>query len=272
MVKNHPLCGFASDIRIGNYLSLMPIYSPLEWSLILAAAFGDGFLLRTFGQGIGIILTPILTLAFAPRFALGLLAFYSSLASLGMARHVWRKWDRKTTIALLPGQLAGVLVGVWIVAVLPDAKLRWIIGLLCLSFALHRVYAELSGVTPKARRLPLWVGTVMGGASGLSSALANSGGVVLSLFLHSQNFHKTVLLATLWIMFFILNPFKVVAYWKTGILTTPTLLSGLVGVPVLWLGLRAGAWAHQRLPGRTFNLIILGIALAGSLRLLMGTS
>ena len=35
---------------------------------------------------------------------------------------------------------------------------------------------------------------------------------VLALFLHSQNFHKTVLLATLWIMFFILKFFKVVAY------------------------------------------------------------
>jgi uncharacterized membrane protein YfcA len=63
----------------------MPVYSPLEWTLIFAAAFGYGFLVRTFGQGIGITLTPLLTLAFAPRFALGLLAFYSVLASLGMA-------------------------------------------------------------------------------------------------------------------------------------------------------------------------------------------
>ena len=248
----------------------MPVYSPLEWTLILAAAFGDGFLLRTFGQGIGITLTPLLTLAFAPRFALGLLAFYSSLASLGMAKDVWSNWDRKTTFAILPGQLGGVLLGVWIVAVLPDAKLRWIIGVLCLLFALHRTYVELSGHTPTARRLPLWLGTIMGGASGLASALANSGGVVLALFLHSRNFHKTVLLATLWIMFFILNPFKVVMYWQSGILTTPTLVTGLIGLPALWLGLRVGAWIHNKLPGQAFNLIILGIALAGSIRLLMG--
>ena len=248
----------------------MPVYSPLEWTLILAAAFGDGFLVRTFGQGIGITLTPLLTLAFAPRFALGLLAFYSSLASLGMARDVWSKWDRSTTFTVLPGQLGGVLLGVWIVTVLPDAKLRWIIGLLCLLFAIHRTYVELSGHTPKARRLPLWLGTIMGGASGLASALANSGGVVLALFLHSRNFHKTVLLATLWIVFFILNPFKVVVYWQSGILTTPTLVTGLIGLPVLWFGLRVGAWTHDKLTGRAFNLIILGIALAGSIRLLMG--
>ena len=248
----------------------MPVYSILEWTLILAAAFGDGFLVRSFGQGIGITLTPLLTLAFAPRFALGLLAFYSSLASLGMARDVWSKWDRRTAFAVLPGQFGGVLLGVWIVAILPDAKLRWIIGILCLLFAIHRTYVELSGHTPKTRHLPLWLGTIMGGASGLASALANSGGVVLALFLHSQNFHKTVLLATLWIVFFVLNPFRVVVYWQSGILTTPTLVTGLIGLPVLWFGLRVGAWTHVKLTGRAFNLIILGIALSGSIRLLMG--
>lgn len=248
----------------------MPVYSPLEWILILATAFGDGFLVRTFGQGVGITLTPLLTLVFAPRFALGLLAFYSSLASLGMARDFWNKWDRKITFAILPGQLGGMLLGVWIVVVLPDTKLRWIIGLLCLLFALHRAYVELSGHMPKARRFPLWLGTIMGGASGLASALANSGGVVLALFLHSRNFHKTVLLATLWIVFFILNPFKVVAYWQTGILKAPTLVTGLIGLPALWLGLRVGAWTHDKLTGRAFNLIILCIALAGSIRLLLG--
>ena len=251
----------------------MPVYSPLEWTLIFVAAFGDGFLVRTFGQGIGIILTPLLALAFAPRFALGLLAFYSALASLGMAREVWSKWDRRVTFAVLPGQIGGVLLGVWIIALLPEATLRWCIGLLCLVFALHRTYVELRGRIPpaKTRPLPLWLGTLMGGASGISSALANSGGVVLALFLHSQNFHKTVLLATLWIVFFVLNPFKVVMYWQTGILTTPTLVTGLIGLPALWAGLRLGARTHDKLPGRVFNLVILSIALMGSLRLLTGS-
>ena len=246
----------------------MPEYTPLQWALILAAAFGDGFLLRTFGQGIGITLTPILTIAFAPRFALVLLAFFSSLASLGMAREVWSKWDRKITFTVLPGQIGGVMLGVWVVTILPDAKLRWVIGGLCLMFALHRTYIELSGRDFQPKRLPLWLGILLGGASGISSALANSGGVVLSLFLHFRNFHKTVMLATLWVVFFVLNPFKVVVFWQAGIFTLPILVAGLIGLPALWIGLRVGAWTHDRLPGRAFNLVILGIALAGSLRLL----
>jgi len=246
----------------------MPAYSPLEWTLIIVAAFCDGFLVRTFGQGVGITLTPLLTLVFAPRFALGLLAFYSTLATSGMVKALWSKWDRRTTFAVLPGQLVGLLLGVWIVAVLPDAKLRWVIGLLCLLFALHRLYVELRNHVSRVRHLPLWLGTIMGGASGISSALANSGGVVLSLFLHSQNFHKTVLLATLWMVFFILNPIKLISYWRIGVLTSDILITGILGLPVLWAGLRAGAWTHDKLPARVFNLIILGIALSSSLLLL----
>ena len=250
-------------------MSLMPVYSPIEWTLIFAAAIGDGFLVRTFGQGVGITLTPLLALAFSPRFALGLLAFYSTLATFGMARELWSKWDRRAAFAVLPGQIIGVVLGVWIVSVLPDAKLRGMIGLFCLLFALHRIYVELRNHIPRAKNLPLWLGTIMGCASGLSSALANSGGVVLALFLHSQNFHKTVLLATIWVVFFILNPFKLFAYWQTGVLTFSTLVTGLIGLPALWVGLRIGAWAHNKLPGRVFNLIILGIALAGSLKLVL---
>ena len=59
------------------------------------------------------------------RFALALLAFYSSLASLGMAREVWSKWDRKITFAVLPGQIGGVLIGVWIVAGVKRMRFFW---------------------------------------------------------------------------------------------------------------------------------------------------
>jgi len=248
----------------------MPEYSALGWALILAAAFGDGFLVRTFGQGIGIALTPLLTLAFSPRFSLGLLGLYSTLAAWGMARAVWKKWDRRAVLAVLPGELAGLIIGAWVVARLPDAHLRLVIGLLCLGFALHRTHAELRGREAEVAPLPLWLGTTMGGISGITSVLANTGATVLTLFLHSQRFGKTTLLATLWLVFFIFNPLKLVAYWQTGVIGPGTLLTAAAGLPMLFAGLWAGAWAHERLSGRAFNLIILAIALAGSARLLTG--
>ena len=248
----------------------MPEYSLMEWILIFTAALGDGFLVRTFGQGVGIALTPLLTLAFSPRFALGLLAFYSTLAIFGMARAMWNKWDRRTAFTVMPGMLFGALVGVWIVSVLPDAKLSWIIGLVCLLFALHGSYVELSGRTLKVRNLPLWLGVVVGGLSGISSSIANSGGAVLALFMHSRNFQKTLLLATIWIVFLVINPFRLFFYWQADVLTVSTLVTGAAGLPALWCGLRIGSWAHNKLSGHLFNLMILGIALVGSMKLVLG--
>lgn len=247
----------------------MPAHTPLEWALIFAAAFGSGFLLRTLGLGVGIALTPLLTLAFPPRFSLGLIALTSSMTSLGMTRDMWGQWHRRTILLAFPGAAAGILGGTWLVARLPDAQLRAVIGVLCLLFALHRIYVELTGRALEAPRLPPWLGVMIGGLSGLSSALANSGAVVLALFLHSQNLPKTVLVATLWALYFFVNPLKLAAYWQASVITADTLWAGLAGIPCVWAGLRSGAWTHNRIPLRTFNLAILGLALAGSLRLLL---
>jgi uncharacterized membrane protein YfcA len=138
-----------------------------------------------------------------------------------MVRELWSKWVRKITFSILPGQILGVLAGVWLVVHLPEVKLRRVIGLVCLLFAVHRIYVELGGHVPQPKQLPLWFGNIMGGTGGLSSALANSVGAVLSLFLHSRNLHKTFLLATLWMGFSVINPFRVFTFWKIGIITTP---------------------------------------------------
>ena len=108
----------------------MPAHTPFEWTLILAAAFGSGFLIRTIGSGVGIALTPLLTLAFPPRFSLGLIALTSSMTSLGMTRDMWGQWHRRTILLVFPGAAAGIIGGAWLVAWLPDAQLRAVIGIL----------------------------------------------------------------------------------------------------------------------------------------------
>ena len=45
----------------------MPVFTPLEWALIVAGAFGNGFLKRTFGAGVGVTLMPVLTVAFSAK-------------------------------------------------------------------------------------------------------------------------------------------------------------------------------------------------------------
>ncbi|MEE9273940.1 MAG: sulfite exporter TauE/SafE family protein, partial [bacterium] len=176
---------------------MAPEYTLAEWALILAAAVGDGFLLRTFGAGVGITLLPLLTLAFPPRFALALIALYSTMASWGMVRDLWAEWDRRTVYVLMPGLVAGTFIGAWVLTWLTDLRLRQVIGLVCLLFALERLIAEFRRRPVRAGRFPLWAGAGLGVFSGFSSALANTGATILVPFLIAQRFSKAATLGTL---------------------------------------------------------------------------
>ena len=114
----------------------------------------------------------------------------------------------------------------------------------------------------------MWQGGGFGVMSGLCSSLANSGAIFLTPVLISQKLEKITLVSTIWALFAVMNPIKVVAFWQVSVVTMDTVWASVVGLPVLWLGIKAGAWVQERLSGRTFNLCVLSIALGGSIRLL----
>ncbi|MBI1963905.1 MAG: sulfite exporter TauE/SafE family protein, partial [Candidatus Rokubacteria bacterium] len=55
---------------------------------------------------------------------------------------------------------------------------------------------------------------------------------------------------------------------QIGFLTGPILLSSVLALPCLFLGTWLGYRANRRLPRRWFELAMIGVAVAGSLKLL----
>lgn len=141
----------------------MDVTSAFEWGLTLCAALAVDFLKRSFGSGVGMVLTPLLTLVHSPQFALGLLALYMTWADLGMIRDLWKGWNRRFALILFPGITAGMLLGTWILANLSETQLRKFIGGICFVFALYQTIIEIKGRPPAVPRLPLWLGISVGG-------------------------------------------------------------------------------------------------------------
>lgn len=247
----------------------MPDFSILEWAFVLAAGFCNGFLVRTFGAGVGLTITPFLIFAFSPSFSLGLIALFSCWAGLGAAPDFWGKWNARYVLIFAPGIAAGIASGVWLLTWLPQAGLKMVIGAICLCLALYQTLVEIRGRPFEIPPLPTWQGAGFGAMSGLCSSLANSGAIFLTPVLISQRLEKITLVSTIWILYSVMNPIKVIAYWQVSVVTADTVWASLIGLPVLWLGLRFGAWVQDRLSGRTFNLSVLSIALGGSIRLLI---
>lgn len=247
----------------------MPDFTPLEWALIVAGAFGNGFLKRTFGGGVGVTLMPILAVAFTSKFSLVYLALCTTLIDLGIAREMWSLWDRRFTYLFFPGMVLGVVFGGWLLTWIPEYALRTLIGGVCLVIALYQIIVEIRGRPPEVPRLPAWIGLCVGPFSGMSSTLANAGATILIPIMVGQKISPHRIVGTVWALYILLNPMRVAVYWNADILTPAVAGATLVMAPVLWAGIRAGAWLQPRLPRRAFNLSVLTIALIGSLRLLV---
>src|SRR5687768_1567504 len=102
-------------IAVSHYSA---IASPAPDFALLVAATGVaalvvGFLRTSIGGGIGLVLTPTLSLVLPPSVVLALIAPLMNLSDPLTLRYYWRQWDRRQLALLLPSMMAGVVLGTW---------------------------------------------------------------------------------------------------------------------------------------------------------------
>jgi uncharacterized membrane protein YfcA len=241
-------------------------------TLLLAAciaAFVVGFLKTSIGGGIGLVLTPTLSVVLPPRVVLGLMAPLMNLSDPITLRYYWGQWDGRQLRAMLPTILAGIAVGTWLLTLLSETSLRRAIGGVSLAFALLQL-----ALTWRRRPLfglhPHWsVGGAAGLAAGVASAVAHSGGVVMGLYLLGLRLAPATIVATSGALVAFSNILKLAAFWKIGIVGWTILGAALLSTPFAVAGGWAGYRVNRWLPRRLFELLVIGISIAGALRLLV---
>src|SRR2546423_563444 len=121
-----------------------------EWTSILMAAIGVlfiGFSQAGFRGGPGGLTTPICVLAFCargkePTFAIGILLPLLCAGDAFSIYHYWGKWERKNLKYLLPGMIAGVLIGVRLIGKFSSRELNIAIGTLAVLFVIFQLIKE----------------------------------------------------------------------------------------------------------------------------------
>ncbi|HYR72602.1 MAG TPA: sulfite exporter TauE/SafE family protein [Candidatus Acidoferrum sp.] len=242
---------------------------PLLVGLTCAAALVTGFLRNAVGGGIGLALTPLLTLVLPPQPVLamiGLLLLLSDPISLWL---YWRRWDGGEVRRLVPAMLVGIVLGGWLVAGLSATSLRQAIGGAALLFGSVQLAVMLRGGTPTAAPSSPPVAMGVGLTAGVASTVAHSGGVVLGLYLVGRPLTSAGIVATGTLAYAISDVVKVGTYAAIGWVTPPLLLATVAATPLLYLGSWLGYRLNARLPRRAFALTLVAIALTGALRLLL---
>jgi uncharacterized membrane protein YfcA len=114
-------------------------------------------------------------------------------------------------------------------------------------------------------RLFAWT---MGVLVGITTMLANAAGPVFGLFLIAIGLPKKEFIGTAAWFFLLLNVIKIPFSWNLGLIRQDTLALNLALLPMVWLGLKAGAKIAQRIPQKWFEVVVILLSTLAALQLL----
>ena len=222
-----------------------------------------------FGGGTGILVAPLLAFMFPAKEAVALmlpLLFACDIASLYF---FWRQWDQRNVAILMPGALAGIVVGTFTLDLVSDLLLKKAIGGLAVSFAvLQAARAWRTGSKP----LPAsaWVGFLVGLGTGFVSTLSHVGGILTIMYLLSQRMDNMRFVGTTTAVYFLINLAKIPSYLYLHMLNAEVVLLDLPFFPAVFLGTALGVYLNRRVPGAWFARVVLGLVLLTGCILLFG--
>lgn len=239
------------------------------WITALAAA---GLVASTsnaaVGIGGGLLVMPLLSLWFPPRLVVAYTVpmFFASAVAVG-----WRyrgHIDRRYAVWLIPGVWAGIVAGTWFLRSAPMDAVRWVMGGVAIVFV--SVEALRLAIKRPLPVMPLWSAVPLSIASGLTSAMTNLGGTVVSLLLLGRGLSPAMFVGTLNLVMLAMSAAKMAAFYGLGIVSPKGLLLALPSVPAVFLGSWLGQSLNQRLPPLLFRWILVTVIGTSALLLLLG--
>lgn len=231
---------------------------------ILLASVGVllmGFSKAGFGGGLGILTTPLCILAFArlgkpPIFAIGMVLPLLVVADAASLYHYWHKWEFSNLRFLMPGVVAGVLIGVQLIDRFSARQLNISIGVISMAFVLfqlakERIFAAEGRFAPSHA-----IGVPCGIVAGITSTFANGAGPVISMFLIPQGLPKETYVGTNALIFCCINWIKLLIFIPKRIITLETLRADLMYLLLIPIGVALGVWLNRRVPERWFMRLV----------------
>ncbi len=237
-----------------------------QWAALLTGGFLIG-VAKTGLPGVGILVVPLLALAFDAKASVGLLLPILIFADVFAVIYYRRHGDWRHLARLLPWAVAGIAVGFWVLSMIDSARLKPLIGLIVLVMLVirFRSLATDDGESVPQHRL---FSAAMGTAAGATTMMANAAGPVMTLYLLSMRFDKKKFVGTAAWFFFIVNWIKVPLMGRLDMITTASLKLDLAAFPAVAAGAFAGIWLLKRIPQRLFNILALALAAAAAIKLL----
>jgi uncharacterized membrane protein YfcA len=251
----------------------------MEWPSILIAAFAVlfiGIAKAGFGGGLGMLVTPLCVFVFGPKHAIGILLPLLCAGDAFSLYHYWGKWRRDNLEYLVPGVMAGVVVGVQLIGHFSPRQLNVAIGVIAVLFVVFQFTQDRIFQAEGAFEPNHALGVPCGVGMGITSTFAHGAGPLAALFLIPQRLPKEIFVGTNVLLFAWVNwikmPFFCIdrslvnlpVFASAPLITRETLLTSLKFFPLVPVGVWLGVWLNRRFSEKTFvGAIYLCLLLTG---------
>jgi len=231
----------------------MLITDPVFYAAAVPALLISGISKAGFGSGLGILSVPLLALTVpAPQAAAIMLPILCAmdLAALWAYRG---NWSRPNMKIMLPGGLAGIILGALTFRYVSDAGLKLMLGIVSIGFLAQRwlsAQSRTEAAVPSAGAGYFW-----SALSGYTSTLAHAGGPPMSIYLLPQQMDKALLVGTTVVFFAFINYVKVIPYTLLGLFDSRNLATSAGLAPLGLAGIYCGVWLRKIVPEVLFYRI-----------------
>jgi uncharacterized membrane protein YfcA len=234
-------------------------YGFMTVDLLLANAIVclAGYVQASVGIGFAMIAVPLLALielAYVPGPSLFVMLFLS----LTMALTAWQDVDKRGLTALIPGLLAGTIVGTLFLGLLPPS----VFGLVFGSLVLIALIVGQVGFEPVKSNLTFGFGGFVAGLMGTISGI--HGAPLTVIYQHAKPITAR---ATIALIFIIGSCLSLLSLHASGLFGRPEMLAGLALLPGLVIGFLLARVSHHLLTDRMARGMM--IALAGTSALIL---
>lgn len=236
------------------------------WALLDVGAVAIG-VSKTALPGVTTLAVAIFAAVLPARASTGTILLLLLVADAVAITTYWRDADWTTLRRLVPGVLAGVLLGAVFLGVAGDRVTKVFIGVLLLVLI---AVTLLLMRRPRPPQVQGRVGrAVYGTLAGFTTMSANAGGPVMSMYLLASEVTVTSFLGTSAWFFFLVNVVKLPFSVGLGVIRPETLWIDLVLAPVVLASAYGGRLLAARMDPVLFGRIVTVLTVLSSLYLVV---
>ncbi|WP_163390718.1 sulfite exporter TauE/SafE family protein [Enterovibrio norvegicus] len=227
----------------------------LSWLFISLACLVTGFSKFSIG-GLGLVILPLMMLAFPGPEALGVILPFYLLTDLIAVMTYRKNINWRVLAKLLPFGAIGIAAGTYVLGTVDPSTFMTFLGILIfalLGLSLWLDYHPLPIFTHP------WAASFAGSLCGFVGVIANGAGPLMGLFLLEQKMEKSAYVATRVWAFLSLNLMKLAGLLSLGLINTETLKASAVGIPALFLGMWIGYKVFARISPEQLKVIVRSI-------------